>query len=264
MNLLTFLYSVKAKLSKFCLLFLSNYKTIYRKILWQLIKEFWLQFLLSICYALKISSYGADDEGNILLVFIKNFAACFFLLSWLFSQFIRVKRQYKLENNLITLLNKNETILNRIEQVYIDLEGFTTGGASFCYLQVKRVSQDYLVALVHVGKYPLFDINIRIRNLGEEDVHLPKEDQYFEIGTLTPEMVKTLNKINFVENKDGVIHYEIQIFSRNRSHTQFLFLEEIDNTWLTAINLLNGESIIFQEVPDLILQSPNYYFHNSK
>lgn len=58
-------------------------KAEYRAIAKQLIKEFWIQFVLSINWSI-YNILIASEEDNLFSVFLKNFGTSFFLLSLVF------------------------------------------------------------------------------------------------------------------------------------------------------------------------------------
>lgn len=99
-------------------------------------------------------------------------------------------------------------------EIFIEREGYTTGGNSFCYLNITKVNNEYLAGVIHVGKYPLYDINIKLRNLNKEYSSAQEPMTYIKIGDLSANIVKKLNNLSQDNDPDEVIKYEIQIYSR--------------------------------------------------
>ena len=66
------------------------------RLLKQLVKEFWLPFLIGVLWSLnRVAPSQEDAFGNL----IANFATCFFLASWAAGQILRVRRQHTVEDS---------------------------------------------------------------------------------------------------------------------------------------------------------------------
>ena len=126
----------------------------------QVVKEFWVQTLISILWGLyKLNSASATDDKFSL--FITNFSACLFLLSWMFGQIIRVRKQYKIEDEFGHVKEELNKLLDKIEKQTKDLIGFSTGGDSIAYFLPTVPWQTLTVRLdlLNISEYPVFDFN---------------------------------------------------------------------------------------------------------
>ncbi len=118
-----------------------------------------------------------------------------------------------------------------------------TGGDSFCYLEIGSIAQtnDHgLLVLVQQGKFPLYDLNIRIVDLDKFDKI--KENLSFEklasietrlnLGTLSPSIAQMLGPISFPGKTN--LRFNIFAIARNGGTTQVLRMKLIDNKWVRA------------------------------
>jgi len=108
------------------------------KTLKQIVKEFWLPFLLSVLWVFynifgdKIENVHGDKVKNI----VNIFGPTFFLLSWLTGQFFRIKKQTKVEDNFLTVESRLQELLSEIERQTTKMIAHISGGDSFCYLSI--------------------------------------------------------------------------------------------------------------------------------
>ena len=134
----------------------------------QLFREFIFQFIVSLIWAYFATKDLLESEYTI-FVYLKNFAACFFLTSWFSGQLLRVIKQQKVENSLSAVLRKLESVAENINSVYKDIKGYSVGGDSFCYVDVAIIGDNEMITVDHIGNYPLYDVTVRFRNLNNKD-----------------------------------------------------------------------------------------------
>lgn len=126
---------------------------------------------------------------------------------------------------------------------------FVTGGNSFCYVIFTKPdvqSNSSLIMLMSDGKYPLYDVNVRIVDLAKfsklvkelpkptiEDI--TKSDYVFNVGNLTPNHATHLGRIN-LPNMDEA-NFNIFITARNGSMNELLRMKRVAGEWFTAIKI---------------------------
>jgi len=132
---------------------------------------------------------------------------------------------------------------DKIEELNKFILSSITGGDSYCFFQVGSLSPDNstgLLVLNHKGQYPIHDIQVRIADMQKLKPITP--DTTFEslmqtqtilnVGTLYPNVVKVLKRVNFHGKKD--LRWQI-FFSASNGHTaQILLMKLVNGHWLTA------------------------------
>jgi len=123
----------------------------------QIFKEFWIQTVLSLIWAF-YKVHIASASENVISVFVANFSASIFLLSWMFGQVIRIKKQHKIEDEFNNVKTELSSLLGKIETQTQDLIGYSTGGESLAYfIPVIYDDNSISLELINNDKYPVFD-----------------------------------------------------------------------------------------------------------
>lgn len=118
-----------------------------------------------------------------------------------------------------------------------------TGGDSFCYLDLglgDGMINTPLLTLVHQGKYPLYDVGIRIVDL--EKLDLVKGDSKLEkmalvgknlnVGNVGPSQAQPMEELQLPSaDRQG---YNVFISARNGFVTQLIRLQRINGYWKLA------------------------------
>jgi hypothetical protein len=123
----------------------------------QIFKEFWIQTALSLIWA-SYKVHIAPVSESTISVFATNFSAAIFLVSWMFGQVIRIKKQHKIEDEFNTVKTELSSLLGKIETQTQDLIGYSTGGESLAYfIPVIYDDNSISLELINNEKYPVFD-----------------------------------------------------------------------------------------------------------
>lgn len=219
------------------------------KILKQVLREFGIQFILSIVWAIYAFDNSSDNQ-NLILNFIKNFGACFFLTSWFAGQLLRIIKQQKLESNLNSIITRIEKASTDIQEVYRDIRGYTVGGDSFCYLDANRIEDKYVCGVIAEGKYPMYDITMSLRDLNNKDHDDVLKRPNYKLGDIAPGIVKFMDKLEFNDTEDNYIKYDIHFYTRKGHFRQQLRMIKFEGEWYTATRVLENEAEIFRKLYD--------------
>src|SRR5438128_1395606 len=101
-----------------------------KRLLLQLLREFWIQMAVSLAWATYRASVVSDERVSI---FVVNFSASFFFTSWMIGQIIRIKKQQKVEDEFQNVKSELVKLLDTIREQNRYLIGHTTGGDSLGY-----------------------------------------------------------------------------------------------------------------------------------
>lgn len=200
-----------------------------KKIINQLIKEFWIPLLISIIWTLiNIYLIFDDNEANLktnAINYVNIFGPTFFLVSWLTGQIFRVKKQMNVEHNLNKVENKLISITEQLENKTNQLINFTTGGDSYFYYKVTNNIPDkesfyFTIEGQYVGEYPL--CNVRILFL-MQDV---KANNF------------SLEERNINSNTISRINRQIKFdFSSNNYYTTSIVFHASNQSWIQLIRV---------------------------
>lgn len=143
---------------------------------------------------------------------------------------------------------KNEEIAKLSKQIAHSV----TGGDSFCYLAFSlpdKGGTKAILAVVHKGNFPLYDVSVRIVDLDKFDIHvkgkqkptldnIQKTEQVINIGNLSPSHAATLHP--WMLPKSGEARYNIFISARNGFVTELVRLKRINGKWASAYRVEAG------------------------
>lgn len=210
--------------------------TAYRKIIKQIINEFWLQLLLSVLWgAYKVQV--APAESNLIATFVANFSAALFLLSWMMGQIVRVKKQQKMEEDFFHVKNELRDLLNKLEQQTKDLVGYSTGGSSIAYFLPLIPSNIPIVhlALINTSSYPVFDFWGEWIDLDEprKSEMLPFTKHRFELENIYPNRIIE-NALVFDLTQQPMLRINIFCRSRSSSVTQLVRIAKVNERLVIA------------------------------
>jgi hypothetical protein len=234
------------------------------KTLKQLIKEYWLPFVIA-CIWTAINIY--KKEWNALsfvnVDFVNIFGASFILLSWFSDQYFRIVEQTKVEDNLEKIEKRANDIFDNLELKTALIFSQITGGKSFCSA---NLSQSYLdesnLTIMHQGDFPLYDLTVSVVDLDKfnEFKHNPDyEHEYrklFSIGTMLPKQINNLCKVP-VTDKEISKSFNIFFSARNGMFSELLRLKKINNEWVSAMKIFDGEKTLLESVSDGYPKSTN-------
>jgi hypothetical protein len=134
-----------------------------------------------------------------------------------------------------------------------------TGGDSFCYVEIGSIAQtnDHgLLVLIHQGKYPLYDLNIRIVDLDKFDEikdklsfeKLASMETRLNLGNLSPGFAQMLGPISFPGKTN--LRFNIFATARNGETAQVLRIRLIDNKWVRANKVTKSftNEVIYEKI----------------
>jgi hypothetical protein len=227
------------------------------KVLKQLSKEFLLPSMLALGWTF-FNLHDLDREAWDAKKFVNVFGPTFFFVSWLVSQWHRVKKQQKVETGLSDIEKNVQKTLHSLDEKAQDLAGYITGGESVCYLIGPTPTTNIWSQLViaHVGKHPLYEINARITDLDQWDLmkkdptlHPLSCDTFRQFGNLVVGHVNFLQE-NFDLGQEDSRRFNIFFTARNGAFTQLLRCRRVEGTWVFATKVVRGDTVYHEEVSE--------------
>lgn len=227
------------------------------KIAFQLLKEFWAPILIGIGWTAYNLAEQPISQWSF-RSFVNIFGPTFFFVSWLVSQWYRVRKQQKVEDGLVGIESHVKKMLFELEEKTNDLVGHITGGDSVCYLIGSPVSPDQLgnLALVHHGKHPLYNVNARLVDLEVFDQfkdnltfeNIQKAEIQRQFGDLIPGHASMVGGAVSLGTGD-TRRFNIFFTARNGSFVQLLRFRKINGSWVSAVKVEKGETR-FEKIGD--------------
>jgi len=113
-----------------------------------------------------------------------------------------------LKHELQTVKTELTTKNDKVQELNSFILSSITGGDSFCYVEIGSIAQTNdrgHLTVIHQGKYPLYDVHVRIVDLDKFDKikdHLSLEtmaslETRLNLGTLSPDTVQLVAPISF-------------------------------------------------------------------
>lgn len=179
------------------------------------------------------------------------------------------KADVEQEQSTNLLLSKTELIANQADKIAIlsqqnvDMSEFVantvTGGSSFCYIHFGPevgFTQNITRHLIHQGKYPIYNVSVRICDLNKFNNLLQKKEpltsrklseieEYYYYGILLPSKVIEISRILNPENIDS-LKYNIFFSARNNDWVQETRIRRIEGKWkfATRVNGMGKELLL--------------------
>ena len=207
-----------------------------KRIFIQVVKEFWIQFLISIIWAgYKIKWNFSTD--NAIIDAITNFGASFFLLSWFIGQFLRIKKQQKIESHFEAITTDLKDLIQELEKSVSKIISNITGSESFAYVQIGNINKekDYgQVVILQSGESPVYDANMEMLNYG---ISSDKDYGRFSLhlGVLKPNMAHTSSQIPLIKlDKNRIEHFNFSFSTRGGSFHTTLKMKFYKGKWFQA------------------------------
>lgn len=184
--------------------------------------------------------------------FLEKGIVNFFAVGWAFSQWNRIKKQKRNEDGLDKVAKTVDSITVQLDAAAERLAGYSTGGNGFCYVMPTYVTAlvPATFALLHDGPYPVYDIAVRIVDLGRLSASdVPYKDSMFEnqydFNVLIPQHSRqiVLNSPS-PERSEDARDFNIYISARNGSWIQRLAMRRVNGIWVAATEIeKDGKSI---------------------
>jgi hypothetical protein len=119
-----------------------------------------------------------------------------------------------------------------------------TGGDSFCYvaLAAREDAAGPTVTAVHQGKYPLYDVDLRITDLKRWSTPPGKSAEQliarFHLGTLAASTTVLVGRMPPLRGETE--RFNLHFSARNGFWTQLVRLRKVDGTWKMATKVTRG------------------------
>jgi len=204
---------------------------------------------------------AANFEGD-LMKSATLFGGTFFFLSWLTSQFFRVKKQSATEDALINIRSDIASLLGDLKVRTNDLLGHVTGGTSFCRVELGFNSGGNCdVGLIfHHGDFALHDINVQVCDLETLDqataggsISVDRAFTTFpNTQLLLPGQVQMVHA-NISIGKRSSYRFNIFVQARNGGLTQETRAVRLEGIWVRATRVTrhNQTQPCFEQIDDL-------------
>jgi len=214
----------------------------------QILREFWLPFLIALAW----TAFRADFSRFHVAEAIPTFAASFFLASWASGQFVRVRKQQRIETSFADVISRIESVASRLEDSAVKIVSSVTGGDSYCrFVFNAGLAQNVLV--LNEGEHPLYAVQARIVDLtvfGSLDTNSQTfpfaADAYITIGDIPPGMGKEVSLKLTNPDWTGL---NVFFSARNGNWLQRLRRETPVSGVASRVNWSGEENIQFDEVP---------------
>jgi hypothetical protein len=159
----------------------------------QAIREFWAPFILAAAWAWLDYRFISEDRDVMakMLKAIAAFSAAFFLFSFMWGQWNRIKKQKQTEASLERLDAKANSLLNDFATRTENLIGHITGGESYPLLLPWIDPEEVAFSIRVEGEYPLNSLVIEVTDIDALPPQLrigeppPKQQTEF-VGALAP------------------------------------------------------------------------------
>ena len=165
------------------------------------------------------------------------------------------------------IINSQEKLIARSEEI-TELNkksaNLITGGDSYCFLGVSDLTTmgDHPLRLaVHRGKYPLYDVQVRIADFDKFAAFdksgrhsyddFMKTSEVLKIGNLSPGQFLTLGQWN-LKDAGNIKKYNVFIMAKNGNVDQNIFLKKINGHWKLATRVFkqanHKRKILYEEI----------------
>ena len=154
-------------------------------------------------------------------------------------------------------------LVTQLEATTAETTAFITGGDSVCYLTGNMGTQQHPyqldpVTIVHHGKYPLYEIQVRIYDADKAAPFLEtgawiermnEWETYARLDTLIPHHAAGVNIVLPFTPSSTVRNFNIFFSARNGSFVQLLRFRKINGVWLRATKVEMGK-VMYENIPD--------------
>lgn len=155
--------------------------------------------------------------------------------------------------------DKNLELTEKTIRLSEKLENIATGGDGFCVIEFAYInSNSTRPFVIYNGKYPLYDVHIRIvdlelfRQLKDLTVESINQAQHtFYLGNLKPNTATPLGKI-FADFSGAKKDFNIFYSGRNGFHTQTTRLRKVEKKWFSKIRvwITNSNDILYEQTDE--------------
>ena len=225
----------------------------------QLLKEFWFPLMLSILWTTYNIYGGGNRSGWPVQKIVNTFGPTFFLLSWVTGQFFRVKKQTKVEDSFGSMEVRFKELMDKLEAKAEETIAYISGGDDYPLIQFCQMDSPnaWGFIVVNHGKYPLYEVTVRITDLQQlarandpSSVSSAQLGTIIHIGNMIPSQLYRLFKIDVKDYSE--LAFNIFFTARNGNFSQLLRLKKINDSWMSAIKIVNKDGNAIREHVDEI------------
>jgi hypothetical protein len=198
----------------------------------QLANEMWLPFAVAFVW----TGYNvAAATGRVwtLRDVINLFGPTFFFAAWLISQWLPIRRQHKVEDELGDIAGRVRSTLDALDEKTQHLAGLITGGESACHLHANLMRNGQVQGwfAIHHGEHPIYDAHIRVVDLDELKTKANDPVAFSDalmgqsctVALLTPHHASVLPALSSVASANGSSRgFNIFVAARNGDTVQRL------------------------------------------
>ena len=247
-------------------------------VLRQLGREMGFPFVIAVAWTV-YSLAAAPDRRN-LVDAISVFGASFFLASWAFAQWFRVKKQQSVESGLSGIVKKQEGLLGALAETAERLEGHTSGGKSVGWLMLVNPQGGVIRNIsAHVlGDYPLIDAHASVLDLDKTDLGIEelkrtgniqdffKHHVKFHCGTVHPNLAVMQSPIIPCDTTKPLLRFQVEWTARNGKWTQYVELKRNGDRYDSYTAIKRDEEWVFENphrdsIPKRPDGKPNVFWH---
>lgn len=163
------------------------------------------------------------------------------------------KGQIESQRTIIDLQQKVNVATEEIANLQRTTAQYISGGDSFCIAAFAfDETKKALLGLIHKGKYPLYDLTVRITDVDDfqsvphkgelsasDFIKLSQRDTVIQVGTLTPNHTQMFVMGRYPTD-DSKIRYNIYYSARNGDFTQIYRSVLINGKRVTATEISSG------------------------
>jgi len=226
----------------------------------QLIREFWLPFLVATVWTAYNVQWGTPPErGWSFSAIINLLGPTFFLAAWAVGQWFRVRKQQRVEQDLGNIETKLQRMLDDLDKKTTNLVNTAVGGDSFCFLWALPDNRTDVASNLLVeqrGQHPLRGVEVTLVDLGRLRVQamagpVPPDAQgeQFKIGDMPHGSARHIPQPLDCSNQTSV---SVNAFfnAMNGSWKQYLRLQKAGGRWHRALSVVRDDKVIFEMVDE--------------
>lgn len=213
------------------------------KIFRQLLREFWIPFLISLAW----TAYSTWGGGADIKKIVSIFGPTFFLISWIVGQVFRVRKQVGVESSFTNVEHRLEKLTDSLERNVRTMVGHINGGDSFCYLMPngKYEHKGASFVLRHCGEFPLFNLQVRIVDIDSLRQGVTAEHS-FTIDEFSVTGTNLLDTPHFSESRALNIFYH----SRSGRVVQEVRFAQVGDQRCYAYHITRDGEVLAQYLPE--------------
>lgn len=217
----------------------------------QLWKEMWMPGLAAVCWTIG-RLYSTPTHRNF-VDGIADFGAGFFFCCWIASQWLRVKKQQKVEAGLETIEARLNRSIENFDHKTHEIIGNLTGGDSFCYVILLHESEKAFrgqAVLVVEPEWSLHDLFFTVTSRPSMQLHRRSESFTVEVGvakSVIGQWVKA--DFNVEDGRHGC--FWIDFYARNGRWRQYLNAVWVNGRRTIATQVERNDKIVYSRIdPD--------------